>query len=70
MKVLFLECEGSRSTLPLSAIIVPGELEERIREAVTRCAATLGESPERCRRSVEIAILQRGIEALEESSGS
>lgn len=48
-----------------TAILVPVELEQRLREAVSRCAATLGESPERCRRAVEIAVLQRGIDALE-----
>lgn len=50
-----------------TAILVPVELEQQIREAVSRCAASLGESPENCRRAVELAILQRGVTALEES---
>lgn len=52
-----------------SLVQVPPELELRLREAVSRCAATLGESPEACRRSVEIAVLQRGLDALERQSG-
>lgn len=52
-----------------TAILVPVELEQRLREAVSRCAATLGESPERCRRAVEIAVLQRGLDALEARRG-
>lgn len=49
-------------------VAVPEELERRLRETVARWAATLGESPERCRRAVEIAVLKRGIEALEKES--
>lgn len=51
-----------------TAILVPVELEQRLREAVSRCAASLGESPDRCWRAVEIAILKRGIEALEKEA--
>lgn len=68
---------GERVSAPVSvipadspcrtAILVPIELEQRLREAVSRCAASLGESPENCRRAIELAILQRGVTALEES---
>lgn len=71
------ESTGERMSAPVSSTVtggcvslvaVPAELESRLREAVARCAASLGESPENCRRAVEIAILQRGIEALEKES--
>src|SRR5690606_10181776 len=65
---------GERMNAPVRSIITPGcasvvgvpdELEARLRQAVARCAASLGESPESCRRAVEIAVLQRGLDALE-----
>ena len=69
---------GERVSAPVSvipadspcrtAILVPVELEQRLREAVSRCAASLGESPDLCWRAVEIAILKRGIEALEKEA--
>jgi len=46
-------------------VVVPQELWQRLQAAVLQCAATLGERPEHCQRVVEIAVLQRGIEALE-----
>src|SRR5690606_31861408 len=45
-------------------VAVPEELERRLRETVARWAVALGESPESCRRAVEMAVLQRGVEAM------
>lgn len=51
------------------AIPVPDLLAEEIDGVVELVAARLGEPPEAARRVVEVALLQRGIEALKSAEG-
>ena len=48
------------------AIRVPGEAQEMIDRLVAQTSRRTGEPPTRVRRSVELAVLTRGISAVEQ----
>jgi hypothetical protein len=63
------ELEHKRAPLEPYSIRVPENLTEAFDQAVNLMSARLGESPEQCRRMVEIAVLQRGIQSVNATEG-
>jgi len=56
--------------LPPAHVAVPETLRPELDALVARVAEALGQTPERTRRAVEIAVLQRGLAELGREYGA